>query len=101
MLLEISNGSLHFVATDSSRLAFAKGEVPFVAAEDLEVIIPGRSLTELLKCLPMDESVIDVYYGENQLAFHFNNTVFTTRLIEGKFPNYRPILYTEQEITSP
>jgi DNA polymerase-3 subunit beta len=99
VLLEISNGSLHFVATDSSRLAFAKGEVPFVAAEDLEVIIPGRSLTELLKCLPMDESVIDVYYGENQLAFHFNNTVFTTRLIEGKFPNYRPILYTEQEIT--
>lgn len=99
ILMELSNGTLHFVSTDSNRLAFAKGEVPFVIEDDLELIVPGRSVTELLKCLPMDETVIDVYYGDNQLAFHFGDTIFTTRLIDGKFPNYRPILYTDQEIT--
>ena len=42
ILMEISGESLHFVSTDSNRLAFAKGEVPFVG-EDMELIVPGKS----------------------------------------------------------
>lgn len=99
VLMEISDGELNFVATDSNRLAFAKADTPFLSAENMELIVPSKSLNELLRSLPMDETVINVYYGENQLAFKFNDTIFTTRLIEGKFPNYRPVLYTEQEIT--
>ena len=99
VLFEISDGELKVVATDSNRLAYAKAEVPFLTTDTMEVIVPGKNINELLRCLPMDETLIDVYYGENQLAFRFNDTVFTTRLIDGKFPNYRPVLYTEQEIT--
>lgn len=99
VLIEVADGGLNFVATDSNRLAFAKSAVSFVAPGNMEFIVPGKSISELLKCLPMTETVIDAYYGDNQLAFHFEDTVFTTRLIEGKFPNYRPILYTNQEIT--
>jgi len=52
-----------------------------------------------MKCLPLDETMIEVFYGNNQLAFRFDNTIFTTRLIEGNFPNYRPVIHTEQAIT--
>lgn len=99
VLLEISDGKLNFVATDSNRLSFVQANTGEILSSDLHLIIPSKSLNELMKCLPLDETMIEVFYGNNQLAFRFDNTIFTTRLIEGNFPNYRPVIHTEQAIT--
>lgn len=97
VLLEIANDLYHFVATDSHRLTYVKALSGKTLIESGQFIIPKASLVELNKCLPITESVVQVFFGSNQLSFHFNDTIFTTRLIEGNFPNYRSVLFTEQK----
>ncbi|MDD2504490.1 MAG: DNA polymerase III subunit beta [Clostridia bacterium] len=99
VLLEITDGKLNFVATDSNRLSFVQAQTGEIVSSDLRLILPNKSLNELMKCLPLNETMVEVFYGNNQLAFKFNETTFTTRLIEGNFPNYQPVLHTEQQIT--
>lgn len=97
VLLEIEDGSLQFIATDSNRLAFVKAETGEIFVENEQFIIPKINLQELSRCLPLTETKVEIFYGENQLAFKFENTIFTTRLIDGKFPNYKTVLFNEQK----
>ncbi len=98
VLLEVvDKDSFNFIATDSNRLAYVEGESGVALVENREFIIPKANLAELNRCLPMTEEVVNVFYGDNQLAFNFAGTVFVTRLIDGKFPNYRAVMYQEQE----
>lgn len=97
VLMEIENNDLQFVATDSNRLAYVKAETGETFVEEGQFIIPKANVQELLQCLPLTETKIDVLYGHNQLAFRFDNTIFTTRLIDGKFPNYKNVIFTEQK----
>lgn len=99
VLMEIADNSIHFVATDSNRLSFVKAQTGETYINQGEFIIPKANLMELLRCLPMTESTVEVFSGDNQLAFSFGDTIFTTRLIDGKFPRYRSVLFTEQETT--
>ncbi|HHY10987.1 MAG TPA: DNA polymerase III subunit beta [Firmicutes bacterium] len=97
ILLEIKENVLQFVATDSNRLSFIKAQTADVLVPELSLIIPNSNLAELSRCLPLNESMVDVYYGNDQLAFHFDETIFTTRLIDGNFPNYEPVIFLDQK----
>lgn len=97
VLIEIKDQDLHFVATDSNRLSFVKAQGGQTFVPNQEFIIPKSNLTELSRALPETNTLVEVYTGNNQLAFRFGDTIFTTRLIEGKFPKYRSVLYTEQK----
>ena len=97
VLMEIENKNIHFVATDSNRLSFVKAQTGQTYLDQGEYIIPKPNLIELGRCLPITETKIEVFFGNNQLAFKFDDTVFTTRLIDGKYPKYRSVLFTEQE----
>lgn len=97
VLMEMGEDGFHFVATDSNRLAYIEAASGESFVKNRQFIIPKTNFSELNRCLPMTEEVVQVFYGDNQLAFKFAGTIFTTRLIEGKFPNYRAVLFTEQE----
>lgn len=97
VLLEIADGKINFVATDSNRLSFVRAQTGQAYLEQGEFIVPKTNLVELARSLPMTEAKVEVLYGENQLAFKFEDAIFTTRLIDGRFPKYRSVLYTEQE----
>jgi DNA polymerase-3 subunit beta len=97
VLMEVKDRKINFVATDSNRLAFVQAETGTTYVDKGAYIIPKANLVELGRCLPMNETNIQVFSGNNQLAFHFENTIFTTRLIDGRFPNYESVLYTEQK----
>jgi DNA polymerase-3 subunit beta len=97
VLMEIKDQAINFVATDSNRLSFVHAETGTVHTDSGDFIIPKANLVELGRCLPLTETIIDVFAGNNQLAFRFDDTVFVTRLIDGRFPNYRSVLYTEQK----
>ena len=97
VLMEVKDRKINFVATDSNRLAFVQAETGSTFIEEGSFIIPKVNLVELGRCLPVNETNIQVFSGNNQLAFKFDNTVFTTRLIDGRFPNYMSVLYTEQK----
>lgn len=76
---------LIFTATDGLRLATKHTRMPELPS--WEAVIPGKSLTELAKILPDDESIVDLYLTESHSLFVSRDTRFYTRLIEGTYPD--------------
>ena len=97
VLMEIRDNQINFVATDSNRLSFVQAETGDAHIDEESFIIPKENLIELGRCLPGNETMVNVFAGKNQLAFRFGDTVFTTRLIDGRFPNYQSVLFTQQK----
>ncbi|WP_026691797.1 DNA polymerase III subunit beta [Alteribacter aurantiacus] len=85
---KIEDGQLICTSTDSHRLAMRKAKVE-TNTDDLEfsnVIIPGRSLSELSKILDDSEEWIDIIVTENQILFKAENILFFSRLLDGNYP---------------
>lgn len=94
VLLYGEAGKVFAVATDSFRLAEKT-----IAAKKVHgfpnIIIPIRNAAELARLLDGVSEDIDVYYNGNQLSTRFGSVYYTTRLIDGSFPNYRAIIPKE------
>ncbi|MGB8955013.1 MAG: DNA polymerase III subunit beta [Tumebacillaceae bacterium] len=95
VLFSLKNGHLKFVATDSHRLATREATVEAAPALELSnVIVPGKSLNELARLLPDNDSLIDVVVAENQVLVKMNRTQFYTRLVDGQYPDISRIIPT-------
>lgn len=85
------NNKLMAVATDSFRLAEKLvpmrngGSVP-------QLLIPARNAGELMRILETTQGEVEIYYNDNQLSTNIENVYYTSRLIDGTFPNYRQIV---------
>lgn len=97
ILVEIKDHKINFIATDSNRLSFIQAKIDTPLVNDQSFIIPKQNLVELSNCLPNKETDIEMLSGNNQLVFKFGNTIFATRLIDGNFPNYQSVIFTEQK----
>lgn len=95
--LKTSKNKVVFVATDSYRLAEKIVEIKDINIIEKEAIIPARSLAELSRILDDDEKTVNVYLDETQVMFETDDFEFTSRLVEGKFPDYKQIIPTDQE----
>ncbi|WP_117167984.1 DNA polymerase III subunit beta [Paraliobacillus sediminis] len=86
--MKVEDHFLDFVATDSHRLASRK--IPLDQANEKvnfsNVIIPGKSLTELNKILDDNEETITISVTENQILFQTKNLYFLSRLLDGNYP---------------
>lgn len=91
VLMSSHNDGLRLVATDSYRLAVADIPEVTVLQSGQSVLIPSRALGELNRVLDGDEPV-QMSLGENEVAFRVGETSLTSRLIEGQFPDYQPLL---------
>ncbi len=84
-------GKLTAVATDSFRLA--EKTVPLRAGGSIpELLIPARNAAELMRILEGVNAEVEVYYNDNQLSLQTDGVYYTSRLLDGAFPNYRQIL---------
>lgn len=95
VMFSLKDGVLKFVATDSHRLATRESVVE--APGDLSfanVIVPGKSLSELGRLLADDDSLVDVIVAENQVLVRMSQTNFYTRLIDGQYPDISRIIPT-------
>ena len=93
VLFEIQNGLLTAVALDGYRLALCKKRV-INEVEDSKVIIPARTLTEVLRVIDEGEDEVRLIFGEGKLMVEINNTQLISRLIGGDYINYRNIIST-------
>lgn len=91
ILVEIQDGMITFVGTNTHRLAIKS--LPQEAAEPMSMIIPAKVLNEisrnLVSELPQHVQISLLY---NQIMVIIDNTVIVSRLIEGKFPDYRKVI---------
>lgn len=102
--LELGADELTFAATDRYRLAVR--DIPWNAEafldETPEVIVPGRSLSDVAKALAGDALVqvgLDGGSGieHRLLGLQGENRSFTTRLVDGKFPAFRSLIPSQFE----
>jgi DNA polymerase-3 subunit beta len=88
-LINISEESTQLVGTDTRRLAVATIENQ--NSEELEIIVPKKAILEIQK-LFLDQ--IDIYFDTTNLIIKNENYYFYTRLINGKYPDYKRIIPT-------
>ncbi len=97
VLVSTTEKAIRMVATDSYRLAMREVGIERSAEEELKVLIPARTLDELVRILPEKAKDVTLGVSENQAVFTFGDTTFVSRLIEGQFPNYEQLLPANYE----
>jgi DNA polymerase III subunit beta len=96
MLLVLDGSEVRVVATDGHRLSYASGaaEVP---TEKREVIVPRKAVLELSRLLTDDEAPVHIELYASQVRFRFGSIELTTKVIDGKFPDYTRVIPTSYQ----
>jgi DNA polymerase-3 subunit beta len=93
VLVSASERELRMVATDSYRLSVKETTLADPLAASLEVNVPARTLQELGRIVAgSGVDSIDVAALESQVVFTAGDVVLSSRLVEGRFPNYQQLL---------
>jgi DNA polymerase-3 subunit beta len=92
MLLELKEGRLRVVATDGHRLAMCTLPSTVDNAEDVQVILPRKGVLEMSRLLLDEDEDIAIVLGSNHLRATTTDFTFTSKLVDGKFPDYERVL---------
>lgn len=92
MLFEINDGKLILVATDGHRLALCDTDQSIEFNDIQQVIVPRKGVLELMKLLADDESPVEVQLGNNFIRLQSDSLTFTSKLIDGRFPDYQNVV---------
>ncbi len=96
VLISLKGHTAKFVATDGRRLAFYKKELSGKTENSIDIIIPSKTIGELLKILSW-EGTVKIIQVQNKVIFYFGDTVLTSSIIEGNFPNYEQVIPKEEK----
>lgn len=92
MLFETDTNILRTVATDGHRLAMSSCEIAQPNLTGRQVIVPRKGVMELLRLLEDDDSEVKVAIGNNHIRVETRGICFTSKLVDGRFPDYRRVL---------
>ncbi len=93
MLLVIDKGTLQAVATDGHRLSWASLAIDG-SYERQEVILPRKTVLELGKLLADVDDAVTLDILANQVRFRFANVELTSKVVDGKFPDFNRVIPT-------
>lgn len=92
MSIETENNEIRSVATDGHRLAICKIETDNLTLPARQVIVPRKGILEIIRLLdPIDEEV-QISLGSNHVRIVDHDFSFTSKLVDGRFPDYRRVL---------
>jgi DNA polymerase-3 subunit beta len=91
MLLETGGKYLRAVATDGHRLALCQAELDGEALDEQQVILPRKGVLELQR-LMSGEGVVNIELGANHVRIQLDGIRFTSKLIDGRFPEYDRVI---------
>lgn len=98
LYLLFEKGELTVVASDGRRLALARTECPVDEGFRKDAILPSKTVHELARILGDDGECI-IKLGERQVAFELPGIMIISRLVEGRFPDYRQVIPREECVT--
>ena len=99
LLLEIDKNTLRAVATDGHRLALDEADIKATIEEPTQIIVPRKGITELSRLLQNDDKEIEVQISKNHIRINFEEACFTSKLIDGRFPDYQRVIPALSETT--
>lgn len=91
MLIERSAEHLRMVATDGHRLAMVT-EPGGEGGETIQSILPRKGVMELARLLHDTDETVEVSIGTNHFRLQSDSMVFTSKLVDGKFPDYQRVI---------
>ncbi|HQN64878.1 MAG TPA: DNA polymerase III subunit beta [Methylophilus sp.] len=91
LLLEINGDRLNFVGTDGHRLSFTSMQL-VQSYEKAEVIVPRKTVIELVKLLEDNDEDIIIEISSSQINFTFGEINLISKVIDGKFPDYNRVI---------
>ncbi len=97
LLLELDAGQIRTVATDGHRLALSQLDHKSDIEGSRQIILPRKGVQELLRLLSNEDNEITVSIGKNHLRVNLANLQFTSKLIDGRFPEYQRVLPEESD----
>lgn len=96
LLLEVDKQQIKMVATDGHRLALSQISHSSDLSEARRIIIPRKGVQELQRLLAYEDDQIMVSLGKNHLQISLSNFQLTSKLIDGRFPEYQRVLPSEE-----
>jgi len=94
VLFQFNETDANFVATDSHRLVvYNRKDVH--SSENVEFIMPKKPLAIIKNILSGVDEELLIEFNENMAKFSFQNNIWISRLIDGKYPNYNAVIPKE------
>lgn len=91
-LFDINQGIVKCVATDGHRLAFSSIQDMSISDTQTKVILPRKSVLELVRLLDNSEENITVCVGDNHFRVISPDFIFTSKLINAQYPDYDKLI---------
>lgn len=92
LLFEFQDGSLKTVATDGHRLAICEFEGKLGVPQNRQLIVPRKGVIELSRMLSGSEDPVELALGKNHIRLVKGRATFTSKLIDGRFPDYAAVI---------
>lgn len=92
MLLEVHKDELRAVTTDGHRLALCTLTAGIGHPDRHQVIVPRKGIQELGRLLTEQEAQVSVVLGQNHIRATTAEFTFTSKLVDGRFPDYERVL---------
>lgn len=93
MMLEIAPDHIRSVATDGHRLALCNLDQIVAEAQGVrQIILPRKGVLEMVRILQDSEETVTLLLSNNHLRAQTAEYTFTTKLVDGKFPDYERVL---------
>lgn len=89
-LFKIENGNLDVVSVDGYRLALRREAINY--ANNTEFVVPGKTLSEVLKLLKDSEGEVKICPSRRHILFRIDNYTVISALLEGEFLDYKSAL---------
>ena len=95
-LMAFRDNKLITVCTDGRRLALVEQELDIPEEAEVDIVVPTKTVTELIKTLD-DDGDMSIKTSATQVAFEFGNIFIISKLIDGTYPNYRQVIPSQCE----
>lgn len=92
MSLETSEHLIRSVATDGHRLAMSIVEYKNDVLPAKQVIIPRKGVMEISRLIEDSDTKVKVQLGANHIRIFSNSFIFTSKLVDGRFPDYNRVV---------
>jgi DNA polymerase-3 subunit beta len=89
VLLHTVDGKLCAAATDSYRLA---EKIIGANKQDINLLIPATAMQDLLRILGDNDEPVRITHNDQQVLFEVGDVELITRLVDGKYPDYRKLV---------
>lgn len=96
LYLEIAGKRIRAVATDGHRMAMSDLILEGDVGPERQVIVPRKGIQELARLLDSTSDPVKVEIGSSHLRVHTADVTFTSKLIDGKFPDYTKVIPSTQ-----